>query len=446
MNELPSPKFTFIINGFQRHFDDENQVREYFSSEKGFTILLPHTTLSNLVEFLLQDNLKHKVPLKELATKYGNKIAEKLIEGKYNAVDIWVKTILLPYLEMVQENQERFDVSDIGEIEDNTSSPMMTHEHKIQVLCTVWTDIEWDEKKGVILVKGYDYVRMDGSALLRTPQDDEWRKYDALYENWKSFRRINPTLYPNTRDGVLGWLNYTTYRKLTNELKRLKPTEEEDEKWKESGDADLKEVHGVILRDDLEIHSIRNDERKLLKQAINELEMLYRRHNLNAPDLELESQMQQMDKLFNETLEKKDEEIGQLRWDGLKQNALADWYQIELAETKEEHEKLKEKHEKLKDDVVSKAPLLFSEMTETGECRMVVLNYLRDYHGNIKLNQHDLNGLPKGVKQKARDFLMLHLGNNPKASDICDNVFKKPRRKRGNQDISRIGDASEENY
>ncbi len=108
-----------------------------------------------------------------------------------------------------------------------------------------------------------------------------------------------------------------------------------------------------------------------------------------------------------------------------------------------EHQK--EEHEKLKDDVIPIAPLLFSEMPEIKQCQMIVMKYLREHYGGMKITANRLYYLKKEIKQEARDFLLINLGNKPNAGDICDNVFKKQRVKNRVENTYRIGNNSEEN-
>jgi len=208
--------------------------------------------------------------------------------------------------------------------------------YKVSVICSVWTDIEIDKEKEMILVKGYHYARIDGSTLLKTIQDVEWRKYDALYRNWIVFLKHSKEVHKSNEE-VLGWLNYSAYKILHNELNKLKATEEEDVKWKQSGEALLKKDFGVTLRDDLELPAIRNREREILKQAINELEMWYRKNNLNAPDLELTSQMKQIEGKYYSDFEKERE---RMQYEIIKQTVLRDWERIEKENEIERRDKI----------------------------------------------------------------------------------------------------------
>ena len=200
--------------------------------------------------------------------------------------------------------------------------------NQYKVLCTIWTDIQIDREKELILLKGYDYARIDGNTLVKTALDVEWRKYDALYGNWIAYQKHSKETHKNNEE-VLGWLNYNTYKILQKELAKLKTTEVEDAKWKQSSDAQMKKDYNVTLRDDLELPTIRNREREILLQAINELEMWYRKQNLNAPDLEMVSQMRQMEEKYYSEFEQIQKEREEMQWEIAKYSTITEEARIE---------------------------------------------------------------------------------------------------------------------
>jgi len=105
----------------------------------------------------------------------------------------------------------------------------------------------------------------------------------------------------------------------------------------------------------------------------------------------------------------------------------------ESAESKKELEKLKNTYEVLGFEALTSTKPLEKE-------RLMVMSYLRDKHGNIKVSSRTLYTLSDKIKTEARDWLMEKLGNNPKSVDICKNVFKMHRKKaRRNEDEYSVG-------
>lgn len=83
---------------------------------------------------------------------------------------------------------------------------------------------------------------------------------------------------------------------------------------------------------------------------------------------------------------------------------------------------------RIKDILTDVALDALISMSQGDRYRLVVIKFIREKHGSVKVTARTLHTLKKNIKQEAKDYLYLFLGNNPKAKQIVDEVFRSPRK------------------
>jgi hypothetical protein len=72
----------------------------------------------------------------------------------------------------------------------------------------------------------------------------------------------------------------------------------------------------------------------------------------------------------------------------------------------------------------------YGQLSQVQKDRLLVMEFLREKHGNIKYSPHTIHKLPQKLKQECRDVLHVQFADNPNANRRIDEVFAKPRRSR----------------
>jgi hypothetical protein len=90
----------------------------------------------------------------------------------------------------------------------------------------------------------------------------------------------------------------------------------------------------------------------------------------------------------------------------------------------------RQKYEALRDRMLEVGFTAFDMLDDKQKYRLVVMQYLRDSHGELKISTESLHTLKPEVKREAMDFLYAVLRGNLRRKDIVHEVFREPRKGR----------------
>lgn len=90
----------------------------------------------------------------------------------------------------------------------------------------------------------------------------------------------------------------------------------------------------------------------------------------------------------------------------------------------------KKKYEELRDRMADLGLMEFEALSKPERYRLLVTEWIRENHGDVKVTPNSLHTLKPKIKRKAMDRLYLTLGQNPKAKETVHDVFRKPRRRK----------------
>ena len=90
----------------------------------------------------------------------------------------------------------------------------------------------------------------------------------------------------------------------------------------------------------------------------------------------------------------------------------------------------KNKYEELRDRMTELGLMAFEGLSKPERYRLLVTEWIRDNHGDVKVTPNTLHSLKPEIRRKAMDRLYLTLGQNPKAKETVHDVFRRPRRRK----------------
>jgi RNase P/RNase MRP subunit p30 len=94
-----------------------------------------------------------------------------------------------------------------------------------------------------------------------------------------------------------------------------------------------------------------------------------------------------------------------------------------------EAEEWKRKYEALNERVQEAGFFAYGMLNEKQKYGLMVVQYLREKHDNLKVSPGSLNALKPAVKREAMDYLNTVLGGNRRRKDIVHEVFRTARRR-----------------
>lgn len=95
-----------------------------------------------------------------------------------------------------------------------------------------------------------------------------------------------------------------------------------------------------------------------------------------------------------------------------------------------EAEYWRRKYEGLRDRMLEVGFTAIDMLDEKQKYGLVVMQYLREKHGELKVSTESLNTLKPEVKREAMDYLYAVLGGDPRRKDIVHEVFRTARQRR----------------
>ena len=91
----------------------------------------------------------------------------------------------------------------------------------------------------------------------------------------------------------------------------------------------------------------------------------------------------------------------------------------------------KDRYERLRDRTLELGLIAVELLNEKQKYSLVVMQFIRDNYGDLKVGPESLSALKPEVKRAAKDFLYAVLQGNLRRKDIVNEVFREPRKPRG---------------
>ncbi len=100
------------------------------------------------------------------------------------------------------------------------------------------------------------------------------------------------------------------------------------------------------------------------------------------------------------------------------------------------YDELQENYTHLLERLADQYILLNSTLSQVQQDKLIVMAFLREKHGLLRVSPRTLHTMRNKIKQECRDYLYLAFGNDPRAKKRIDEVFAKPKKSRATVDDS----------
>ncbi len=90
----------------------------------------------------------------------------------------------------------------------------------------------------------------------------------------------------------------------------------------------------------------------------------------------------------------------------------------------------RERYEGLRERILEVGFMAFDMLDEKQKYKLVVMEFLRDKYGDLKVSTLSLHSLKPEVKRNAMDYLYAVLQGNPRRKNIVHEVFRTARKRR----------------